>query len=208
MLVGLGLDGERLGHEADLDIGLEPPLEVGVEDPVDDRPVVVRAALGVLGVGVRRAPLQGRRAVARGQQVVRPHEDRAAGPGAARSSRAGLAIFHISIVRLIVAEEPPGGAELARRSAGVDGDRDRGLGRLPGPGEHRDGKHDRGVAKDLNLMAGLSVIQKLQQLERVGDDLHRAAVHEALLRCGTPRPPPRGSCRATAVVMSTDESPR
>ncbi len=70
VLVRLRLDGERLRHEADLRVGLEPALQVGVEDAVDDRPVVDGPALGVLGVGVRAAPLQGGRSVAGVEEVV------------------------------------------------------------------------------------------------------------------------------------------
>ena len=68
--------GERLGHEADLHQRPHLALHVGVEDPVDDRPVVDRLARRVLGVGVRRAPLQRGRAVAGGQQVVGADVDR------------------------------------------------------------------------------------------------------------------------------------
>ena len=62
---------QRLRHEADLDERLHLALDVGVEDAIDDRPVVDRPAVRVFGVGVGRSPLEGGRAVARRQQVVR-----------------------------------------------------------------------------------------------------------------------------------------
>ena len=40
--------GERLGHEADLDVGPHAPLFVGVEDAVKDRPVVDGVTVCVL----------------------------------------------------------------------------------------------------------------------------------------------------------------
>ena len=117
----LGPGGKGLGHEADLDVGLEPALHVGVEDAVNDRPVVVGPALGVLGVGVGRAPLQGGGAVAGGQQVVRADEDGLAAQAGELGEQL-LAVLHISVVRLIVAEEPPGGRQFSLGLAGVDPD--------------------------------------------------------------------------------------
>ena len=72
---------------------------------------------------------------------MRPDEDRARAQGR-EVLKELLAVLHVCVVRLIVAEEPPGGAKLARRAAGVDRDRDGGLGRCAGPGGHRGGKHD------------------------------------------------------------------
>ena len=196
MPVRLGLDGERLGHEADLDVGPEPPLEIGVEDPVHDRPVVPRAALGILGIGVRRAPLQGRRAVAGGQQVVRPDEDRARAQ-ARELIKECLSLFHVRVIGFVMSEEPPGGAELARRSTGVDRDRDGGLVRMPGTR-----RTSRWQARPPPRRTGiswpvLSAVQKVQELKRVGDDFHCAACTELFFSTEPPRRPHRDHTCAT-----------
>ena len=75
---------QRLRHEAELHERLHLARHVGVDDLVEDRPVVDRPAVGILGVDVRRTPLEGVLAVARREQVVHAHEHRdgARDPGA------------------------------------------------------------------------------------------------------------------------------
>ena len=80
VLVGLRLHRHRLRHEADLDVRLDAALEIRVEDAVDDGPVVDRLAAGILGVGVGRAPLERRRAVAGDEQAVGAEDSCASAP--------------------------------------------------------------------------------------------------------------------------------
>jgi hypothetical protein len=114
--VRLGLDRQGLWHEADLNVGLDVPLQVGVEDPVDDGPVVDRLALAVLGVGTGGAPLEGRRAVAGGEQVVGA-EERLRQPATEPAELAEelFAVLHIGVVRLVGTEEPPDRPQVAGR---------------------------------------------------------------------------------------------
>ena len=121
--VRLRLGRQRLGHEADLDERLHLAFEVGVDDAIDDRPVVDRLAVRVLGVGVGRSPLQRRRAVARRQQVVRADVDR----HRAELGEFGqqlLAVLHVGVVRLVVAEPRPHGLHRRDPLSGVDLDDD------------------------------------------------------------------------------------
>ena len=141
MLVGLGLLRQRLRHEADLHVRFQAALEVSVEDAVNDRPVVMGPPLCVLGVSVRRAPLQGRRAVPGGQQVVGPYENRL--PAKGREVRQQCLTIHISVVWLVISEEPPGGTQLPSGPGRVERDRDGGLCCLPSPGTQRDRKRGR-----------------------------------------------------------------
>ncbi len=112
VLVWLRLDGERLGHEADLDQRLHAALDVAVEDAVKDGPVEARAAGGVFGVGVGRSPLQSRRAVAGDQEIVGPHVDRH-GTQLGELRQELAAVLHVGVVRLVVAEEGVHGPQLA-----------------------------------------------------------------------------------------------
>jgi hypothetical protein len=127
VLVGLGMGRQRLGHEADLDIGPDAVGQIGVEQPVEDRPVIDRPPLGVLGIDIGAAPLQGRRAITGVQQVVGAEID---APGLERAQVAEqlAAVLHGRVVRLVGAEEPPDRPQLADRLGGVDGDRDRDVG--------------------------------------------------------------------------------
>ena len=79
---------------------------IGIEDAVGDGPVVDRLAGRVLGVGVGGAPLERGLAVAGHQQAVDAHVDR---HGAERRDfgQQLLAVLHVGVVRLIVAEEGP-----------------------------------------------------------------------------------------------------
>ena len=122
--VEVGARREGLGHEADLDERLHAAREQRVEDAVEDRPVVDGASLGVLAVGVRRAPLEGRRAVAARQQVVRADEDRVRAE-LRELAEQPLPVLHVGEVRLVVAEEAPEGPHLPDVGAGVHPHRDR-----------------------------------------------------------------------------------
>ena len=75
MLVRHGPGRQRLRHEPHLDIGPDAARPICVEDPVDDRPVVARFAVGILGIGVGRSPFQRRFAIAGDQQAMHPHVD-------------------------------------------------------------------------------------------------------------------------------------
>ena len=124
MLIGVGLDRERLRHEPDLRVWLQAAVPVGVEDAVEGAPVVDRPALGVLGVGIGAAPLEGGRAVAGGEQVVGAEVDRE------RAELAQLrdqlpAVLHGRVVGLVRPEEAPDRLELSQRPRGIDLDRDR-----------------------------------------------------------------------------------
>ena len=123
VLVGLGGRGEGLGHETDLDIGPHALGQVGVEDAVEDRPVIDRAARGVLGVGVGAAPLQCRGAVAGGEQVVR------AKVNGLRLQFTELAeqfaaVLHGGVVGFVGAEVAPERAERPGRLGRIHRDRD------------------------------------------------------------------------------------
>ena len=123
VLVRLRLGRQRFGHEADLDERLHLALDVSVEDAIDDRPVVDRPAGGVFSVGVGRSPFQRRRAVAGRQQVVRADEH---GDGTERRQLREqlLAVLHVGVVRLVVAEERPHRRHRRAARVGVDPDRD------------------------------------------------------------------------------------
>ena len=123
-----GTDGgaldKRLRHEAELHEGPHAAGEIGVEDPVDDAPVIDGVARGILGVGVGAAPLERRRAVAGGQQVVRAEIDVVHGFSAPSSAEQLAAILHGRVVRLVGAEEAPDGRERRACTARIhlDGD--------------------------------------------------------------------------------------
>ena len=121
MLIRLGMRGERLRHEPDLHQRLHVALDVGVEDAVGDGPVVDWPARGVFGVGIGRAPLEGGFAIARDQQAVDAHVD---GHGAERGELGEelAAIFHVSVVGLVVAEETPDGLQGTAGLREVDAD--------------------------------------------------------------------------------------
>ena len=99
--------------------GLHAAFQVGVEDAVEDRPVVNRVALGVLAVSAGGTPLQRRRAVAGGQQIVRAEINLLAAPSSPSSAEQLLAVLHVGVVRLVGAEEPPDGTQLAFGLGGV-----------------------------------------------------------------------------------------
>jgi hypothetical protein len=150
VLVRLRLGGERLGHETDLRVGLEPALHVGVEDAVDDRPVVDRLALRVLGVGVRAAPLEGGRSIPGVEEVVGAEVDLRRAQLAQRREELA-SVLHVRVVRLVRTEEPPDRMEVPAARAGVDLDlyRERLAGRGAGArrqaeegGNHQAGDED------------------------------------------------------------------
>ena len=154
VLVRLRLDGERLGHEADLRVGLEPPLQVGVEDAVHDRPVVDRLPLGVLGVRVRAPPLEGGRSVPGVEEVVGA-EVHLGRPEPAQRREQLPAVLHVRVVRLVRPEEPPDRMQVPAARPGIDLDRDRERVARPRAGARRqaekDGDHqasDHGPASD------------------------------------------------------------
>ena len=119
MLIGPGLRGERLGHEADLGIGANAAGEIGVEDPVEDRPVVDGAALLVFRVGVGGAPLERGRAVARCEQVVGAKVDLLR-PQVAEFAEQLPAVRHGGVVGLFGPEETPDLRHASAIALGVD----------------------------------------------------------------------------------------
>ena len=132
VLVRLGLRRESLGMKPIWTYGPHAALQVRVEDPVDDGPVVAGPPVRVFGVGVRAAPLEGRRAVPGVEQVVGPEVDRAR-PELAEGREQLPAVLHGGVVRLVAAEEAPDRRERAERRLQVDADRDReGVGRRLG----------------------------------------------------------------------------
>ena len=215
VLVRLGLDRQLLGHEPDLHVGLHAALEVGVEDAVDDRPVVDRLAVGVLGVGVGRAPLQGRGAVAGGEQVVRAEVDLLRAELAEFGEQL-LAVLHVGVVRLVGAEEPPDRLEVAAGLVGPDGDRDRRGRRRPAP-TGRSGPAPRPPARSPSgtraaawcLPRGTSCDSRLHSrpdphLHPLAGVLHRLrlpAAHRLRRRTSAPRPrtPRRRPARSSAA---------
>ena len=141
--VVLRVGRHRLGREPDLHVRPRPGLHIGVEDAIRDRPVVHRSAGAVLGVGVGAGPLQARHAVAAAQQVVATDVHR----GVRRAEPTQLAdqflpVGHVGVVRLVVAEEPPDRLQVSARVGGVDGDRDRHVGRAGRQREQADQKGD------------------------------------------------------------------
>ena len=103
MLIRLGLDRKRLGHESDLHVRPNAVLKIRVEDAIDDRPVVDRLAIGIFGVSVGRAPFQRRRAVAGAEKIVRA-EINVLRRKFAKLAEQFAAVGHVRIVRLIRAE--------------------------------------------------------------------------------------------------------
>ena len=139
VLVRLRLRRQRLGHEADLHQRLHLALEVRIDDAIDDRPVVDRLPVRVLGVGVGGAPLQSGRAVAGRQQVVHPHVD---GDRAElrQVGQQALPVLHVGVVGLVVAEPGPDRLHRPDLRGRVDLDRDR---RRRGWGLRRDRRRQR-----------------------------------------------------------------
>ena len=123
VLVGLGEDREGLGHKADLGVGADAAGEVGVEDAVDDGPVVDGLAVGVFGVGVSAAPLEGGRTVAGVEEIMRAEKD-VLGLQFAEGGEEFAAVLHRGVVGFVGAEETPDGAKRARGFRGIDGDGD------------------------------------------------------------------------------------
>ena len=141
VLVGLRLDRQRLRHEPDLHVGLHATLQVGVEDAVDDRPVVDRLALAVLGVGVGAAPLERGRAVSGVEEVVgaKIHLRR---PELAERREQLAAVLHVGVVRLVRSEEAPDWLQLATAGGGVHLDRHRERVALSRPDVRREAEED------------------------------------------------------------------
>ncbi len=98
--------GQRLGRESDLHQRHVAGFDIGVEDPVHDGPVVDRIAVGILAVGIGRAPFQRRRAVAAAEQVVRA-DPRRLGTKLGELSQQLLAVLRIGVVRLVIAKPVP-----------------------------------------------------------------------------------------------------
>src|SRR5579863_9741679 len=70
-LVGVRSRRECLGHKPDLDEGLGACIQVGAKYAIDDCPVIYDSSGFVFRVGVSRAPLQPRLAIARCKQKMR-----------------------------------------------------------------------------------------------------------------------------------------
>ncbi len=119
VLVRLRVGGQGLRHEAQFDVRLDAALQVGVEDAVDDGPAIDRPALGVFGVDIGRSPLQGRRAVAAGHEIMRAEID-VARRQLAKIGQQGAAVFHGGVVRLVGTEEAPDRLGLADDVSGID----------------------------------------------------------------------------------------
>ena len=123
MLIRIWFQRERLGHETDFRVWPHAVFEIGIEDMVQDGPVIDRLALRVLAVSAGGAPLERWCAIARGQQVVSAEIDPFRREGAEFGEQL-LAILHRGVIRLIRAEEPPDGAQLAFCLSGIDADGD------------------------------------------------------------------------------------
>jgi hypothetical protein len=121
--VRLRFDRERFGHKSDLDQRLHSTFDISVDDAVDDRPIVTWLAGGVFGIGVGRTPFERRRPVAGREQVVRPYVDwRGAERRKLREEL--LAVFHVSVIRLVIAEETPDRLHRPLALRRVNADRD------------------------------------------------------------------------------------
>ena len=132
MLIRLRFGRKVLRHETNLHIRPDTAFQIRIKDAVENRPVIDRLALSVLAVSARGTPLQRRRAVAGGQQIVR------AKVNLFRSKLAEFgdqlsAMLHVSVVRLVRAEEAPDGFQSTLRLRGVHTDADgKGIGREDG----------------------------------------------------------------------------
>src|SRR5439155_17178957 len=121
MRIILWVRAERLGHEADLHVRFQVAFQIGVENAIYNRPVVNRFAAGVLAVSAGGTPLQRGRSIAAGEQMV-------AADVYLRTAKLPelgeqlLAVLHISVVRLIVAEEAPDGRQFADGLCGIHTD--------------------------------------------------------------------------------------
>ncbi|CAA9490063.1 MAG: hypothetical protein AVDCRST_MAG13-1690 [uncultured Solirubrobacteraceae bacterium] len=132
---------ERELHERHM-----PGAHDSVVQPIGDREVIVRLAVGVLVVDVPRAPVRERPADAAVEDVVRAHVIRPLGDRADDAQRA-LAAGCVRPVQLVVADARPDALHRPPRVRAVYGDprrRDAGRRRL------RRGREGRGAGTLLN----------------------------------------------------------
>src|SRR2546428_9565383 len=106
MLIRLRLDREILRHETDLNIRPDAVLKISIEDAIQNCPVVNRISVGIFVIRVGAAPLQSRRAIAGGQQIVRAKVNRAR-PQLPELSQQLLSILHVSEVWFVRSEHAP-----------------------------------------------------------------------------------------------------
>ncbi len=123
VLVGDVLCGRRQGlrHEADLQIRFDATRPVGVDNAVGDGPVVDGFPLCIFGIGIGAAPFEGRRAVARIQEIMGAEID-LFGPQTSQMTHQFAAVLHRGVVGLVGAEEAPDWLQLALRPGGIDRD--------------------------------------------------------------------------------------
>jgi hypothetical protein len=104
VLIGLRLDREVLWHEADLHVRSYAAFEVSVENAIEKGPVIHGLPLSPLPVSAGGTPFEGRRSIARREQIV------GAEVNASEFAEFGeqlLAVLHVGVVRLVRAEEAP-----------------------------------------------------------------------------------------------------
>src|SRR5439155_21903420 len=81
-------------------------LKIGIEDAIQNYPVVNRISVGIFVIRVGAAPLQSRRAIAGGQQIVCAKVNRAR-PQLPELSEQLLSILHVSEVWFVRPEHAP-----------------------------------------------------------------------------------------------------
>ena len=123
MLIRFRMGGQRLRHETDFHIRPDSLLAIGVKNPIQNRPVVNWVSLRILGIGAGRTPLERRRAVAAGQQIMRA-EINLIGRQCAKFAEQFLSVRPGGVVRFVRAEVSPGRTPMTLRFVHVDLDGD------------------------------------------------------------------------------------
>src|ERR1700709_2149172 len=131
--------GEILRHKSELNHPLHPLCFIGVEDSVEHTKVVHRVPLRVLTVDVGGTPLELRRSIPRGQQVMRTNEN---GHRAqvVQFTKQGSTLRCRRIVRFVVAKPAVHGTIQPDVSAEINMDLRNGRDslRMSGNGEHEE----------------------------------------------------------------------
>ncbi len=118
----LRMGRERLRHETNFHVRFHAAFEISVENLVVDCPVVNRVAVRVLLVGAGRTPFQRIRAVAAREQMMAADENLRPAK-LSKFSKKFPAVLHVSVIRLVIAEETPDWRQLPDRLGGIYGDR-------------------------------------------------------------------------------------
>ena len=136
-----------------------------------------------------------------------PHEDRVRAKNREVCEQR-LAILHVRVVWLIIAEEPPGGTQRPSGPGGVERDGDGGLGRLPTSRTEAKGKQgrDRNQSESHD---GCPSRSRISSSSSGCEMIRTAPLSRSSSTVRKPQAAPMGIMPARrAVVISIEESPR